>query len=712
MKLILCLTLIAALRINSFSQLQPEESSTADTVEQRLSLDVKDTDIRDVIRMISRSYNLSILMDQDVRGTVTLHLNDVPVMEGLNRIAQTNGFEIVREGNVYRIQKASIQPRSEISYSDGKLSLDINNMDVNDFLEILSSKANISVVRDSEVDGRVTGKLYQVDLHDGIRAILEGNGFQATRRRNIYQISTIDPASSVQTRPTGINRRGSTGGFFVDYRDGRLSLDVQSGDLEDVISAISEQGDVQIVTYGNIKSEVNAKINDAPLIEALALLLGGTRFTFVQREGVILIGDRNTATPSGQALSMSELIHLNHIKAENIPSILPKDIPATNIRVIKEQNAILVSGTSEDIVTTREFINAIDIPTPQVRIDAVIVEYKDNLNSEVGIRYSTEKDMRDDSYLTLPAPNTRLSDQTEGTELGISGKLMHEILSGINVSKKITDLIDSNFFAALRVLEHQDKAQVLAQPSILTLNGHRASIDVSETQYFRMVSGTAENQTVRFQPIQFGIQLDITPWISQSGQITAEITPVVSNSENVNREGYPNVSSRSMTTTVRLNDGETLVLGGLIKNQETEWQHRVPILGRLPIIGALFRNRGRTRQKSNLVVYITPRIVSRDQMVDLDQELENMSLEQKNFLERQVHHGMDKMRSFFSREESVEEDLQSQEHDTTQDKLPDSLPTQEPEDFPTPLIQTKLDKPENADSLIIQVEESAKQDTE
>ena len=432
-----------------------------------------------------------------------------------------------------------------------------------------------------------------------------------------------------------------------------MSLDVSNGDLEDIIRAISEQSDVEIITYGSIKSEINAKLNNAPLTEALALLLGGTRFTFVQKENVILIGDRNTATPSGQTLSKSELIHLKHIKADNIPSLLPKDIPSTNVRVIKEQNALLISGTSEDIVTAREFLNTVDIPTPQVRIDAVIVEFKDNIDREFGIRSGRNKGLMDSSYNITPFPQHKYYDGSQNFELGISGKQIKDLFSKIPSISTVLNKLPDDLFAILRFLETQDKAKVLAQPSILTLNGNKASIDVSETQYFKIVTGVAENQTSRFQPIKFGIQLDIVPWISQSGQITAEITPNVSNSEKTNNEGYPNVSTRSISTTVRLNDGETLILGGLIKNQETAYNYKVPLLGSIPIIGALFRHSGKTRSKSNLVVFITPHIITSDEHVDIDEELEKFDMYDRGYIEKKIYSSIKKHRVEKNRKDTV-----------------------------------------------------------
>jgi type IV pilus assembly protein PilQ len=648
--------------------------------DKKLTIDVKDTDIKDVIRIISKGYDINILLDQDISGKVTLHLVDVPIMEGLRSIAASNGLEVVQDGAVFKIKKTTEERRSMIRYSDDKLTVDVQNIDVKDFLKELSSKTAVSIVPDAKVEGKVTGKLYEVTLDNGLRALLEGNGFKITRRRNIYQVST---SNETATSPVSrFNNPGSSAGtkFMVDYNDGKVTLDVSNGDLEDVIRSIAEQSDVEIITYGSLKNEINAKLNDVPLTEALALLLGGTRFTFVQKDNVLLIGDRNTATPSGQALSKSELIHLRHIKADNIPSILPKDIPTTNVRVIKEQNALLISGTSEDIVQAREFLKTIDIPTPQVRIDAVIVEFKDNLDKEFGIRSGRVPALKDSSYVITPFPENTHYKGYQHFELGMSGKFIKELWNDIfpqNNWSFIKKAFPDDFWTILRFLETQDKAKVLAQPSILTLNGNKASIDVSETQYFKVTTGVNENLTSRFQPIKFGIQLDIVPWISQSGQITAEITPNVSNSEKTNNEGYPNVSTRSITTTVRLNDGETLVLGGLVKNQETTFNYKIPILGDIPIIGVLFKHSGKLRTKSNLVVFITPHIVTDNPHIDLEREIEKYDLHDRNFIERQIYKGVKKVNKFFddSSDDTVTDSCSIADSTRSQFTAPDSTTT-------------------------------------
>jgi len=627
---------------------QPAEQRPVVPEQQIMSpLDVKDADIQDVVRTISKAYDLNVILDKDVAGKVTVHLSDVPVIEGLRTLSKSIGCEVVKEGSFYRIRKTMDEMRSVINFANGKLTVDVLNMDAKEFLKDISAKTAISIVPDAKVQGKITGKLYQVELEDGLRALLAGSGLRLLKRKNIFQVFSEDDASpGPGGQPTGGPRRASglgsngAGAFFVECANGKVSLDVSNGNLSEVIKAIAEQSEMQIITYGNISGEINAKLRNVPLTQALALLLGGTMFTFVQKDSIILIGDRNAATPAGQALSKSELIHLNCIKADGVMQILPKDIPPNNVKVIKEQNALLVSGTSEDIVSVREFINTIDIPTPQVSIDAVIVEYSENLSKEFGIKpILNDPSLNGQSYFSSPTPDFQIAKGSSAVEWGGSGSAIKQAfdatVKGGTLSGIISRLPD-NFFILIKLLESQNQAKVLAQPSIVTLNGNKASINVNETQYFKVTTGNPlqGDYSIRFQPITFGIKLDITPWISKGGQITAEISPEVSNSDGQSGDGYPNVSTRSIATTVRLNDGETIVLGGLVKNQETIAKDKIPFFGDIPLIGFLFRHTTKIRTKSNLVVYITPHVITKGSAVNLKDELNNLDKNNQEFMKK------------------------------------------------------------------------------
>ncbi|MBN1128446.1 MAG: hypothetical protein JXA71_05635, partial [Chitinispirillaceae bacterium] len=504
------------------------------------------------------------------------------------------------------------------------LNMDIDNMDIRDFIKDISAKTGINIIAEKGVEGRISGTLRNINVEDGIRALFEANGFIARYRGDIVMVSAKEQQTAATGRVPGSGgpgvymQRGGPGQqqqLDVRVKDGKVSLDLNNADIGDALKQIADQSQFNFITYGDIRGEVNAKLVNVPLEKAIGLLMAGTNYSFAIKDSILLVGDRNSATPSGQALSTSVLLHLKHIKADNFLTVLPKSVPATNVQLVKEQNAVLVTGTMDLIVQVQEFIAQVDIPTPQIMIETIVVEFSKDMGREWGIK-AGRGTTRDSSY----SPGNE--NYIPGYWGSMSGRGVKNLADDIGLRFKSIGYLPDNFWITLRAMESENKAKVMAQPRIATLNGNKASINVGVTRYFRLQGGTIENPFVRFQEIKSGIKLDITPWISQSGQVTVEISPEVSNSMGDNKEGFPNVSTRSVNTTIQLNDGETIVIGGLIRAEDNKQAEKVPILGSIPFLGHLFRSQGSQKSTSELVIYLTPHILKSGDVVDLKGDLE------------------------------------------------------------------------------------------
>jgi type IV pilus assembly protein PilQ len=603
----------------------------------RMTFDFKDTDIRDVVRSISIAYGLNIVIDKDIAAKVTIHLTDVPVLDGLRTLLGTHGLSLINEGDIYRIAKAEDKGKGAIAVSRrDTLNMDIDNMDVRDFIRDISAKTGLNIIAEKNVEGRISGTLRNIDVEKGIRALFEANGFISRYRGDIIMVSSKEKAEgpSVGGRPIGGSgsymqrSSGQQQELDVRVKDGKVSVNLTSADIGDALKQISDQSQLNFITYGDVRGEVNAKLDNVPLEKAIGLLMAGTNYSFAIKDSILLVGDRNSATPSGQALSTSVLLHLKHIKADNFMTVLPKSIPATNVQIVKEQNAVLVTGTMDLITQVQEFIAQVDIPTPQIMIEAIVVEFSKDIGKEWGIKAGrgassdSAYSAGSESYI----PNYWGSMSGRGVKNMIDN-VNREIKKPLNGFQFGTiGFLPDDFWITLKALESESKAKVMAQPRIATLNGNKASINVGVTRYFRLQGGTIENPFVRFQEIKSGIKLDITPWISQSGQVTVEISPEISNSTGDNKEGFPNVSTRSVNTTIRLNDGETIIIGGLIRAEDNKQIEKVPLLGSIPFFGKLFQSQGNQKSTSELVIYLTPHILRDGDAVDLQGDLEKFKL--------------------------------------------------------------------------------------
>jgi len=167
-----------------------------------------------------------------------------------------------------------------------------------------------------------------------------------------------------------------------------------------------------------------------------------------------------------------------------------------------------------------------------------------------------------------------------------------------------------NFQTVLSALVTHEKAKILAKPTLQVVDNDQASVFIGNTISVELSSATSlggTTQSIASFPV--GIILLVSPKISPDGTVTMHVNPVISSVSSVDSNGIPQTSAREADTTLILKDGETMVLGGLIQDQESTTISQVPYLSQLPIIGQLFRNRNYSRVREDIVVSITAHIV-------------------------------------------------------------------------------------------------------
>jgi len=265
-------------------------------------------------------------------------------------------------------------------------------------------------------------------------------------------------------------------------------------------------------------------------------------------------------------------------------------------------NSIVVSGSPEIIESIRLHLKSIDKPSQQVMIRASIVEVKDNALKSVGIDWSILGQKGNKNY----NGNFNLSVGLIDTLSALFSLVRSE--TGIPLAGTPIDLV-----SRLQALVTDGKAEVKANPRVVTLNAQMATIYIAKEQYFSVVTGPVNYPYTRLEQVAVGIKLDITPYISENNEITVKIAPEVSDAVGSGREGLPLVDRRAVNTTVRVKDGETIVIGGLTQENIQKTQNKIPLLGSIPILGYLFSHTKYEKQKTDIVVFVTPNIIKDNQ---------------------------------------------------------------------------------------------------
>ncbi|HID32803.1 MAG TPA: type II secretion system protein GspD, partial [bacterium (Candidatus Stahlbacteria)] len=521
-------------------------------------------------------------------GKITIHLEKVPLGEALDIMCRSHGLELLRKDNYYLIKKGELG-ELELEITENRITVRARDVPIRQLVDSLSIKSGMNIVVDRTAEGTISGSLKDVDLAEGLKTLLAANGLLLKRVGGIYYVS-----KPVRKRP------GRTG-LSVTVTEGKfVSLDVANADLGDVLDEIATQADINIVRYGEIRGIINARLDHISLDKALTLIFQGTKYTFKKTDDIYLVGDKSITSPAASALTTAKLIPLFHIKADLVPSLLPQTIPRANVKLVKEQNAVLVFGTEDIVKNAEEFIKTIDIESPQVLIEAMIVEVSRSATKELGVRAGLRRP--DTTHRTI-IPQIRYT--AGGDEINW---LLDTLASYLHLRR--LGFLPKNFWLYIHLLESRGKARVRANPKIATLNGNEASINVGWVRYYRTTTGTVENPIYQLHAVDAGIKLKIIPWVSSAGEITTVIQTEVSNLKSIGPEGLPEIAKRTAATTIRLKNGETVMIGGLIQKSKLKSKEQIPILGSIPILGNLFSFTTSTEDETELIIYITPRILT------------------------------------------------------------------------------------------------------
>lgn len=584
------------------------------------ALNFKDADIRDILRSIAFEYKTNINVDNKINARISTALFNVSVKDAVRMIAEDNGFEFGYDTHRFFVKPVAekIPPPPpealpEIVYNDGKVDIKLNNVDVVKFIEKLRAVTGKNYLLSNGSAGRLTGSLANVDIETGLRNILQNNGFYLTTKDSIYYISRSDYYSSLDN-----NDQSKRNGYWVSAKDGKVTLSIVQANLDKVINDIANQLNLQVIKLTPPTSTVTLRCTDLPVGRAFDFLFRGTEFTYKEDHGAYVIGSKTSKN-----MESSRMIKLHFLRAEKVKEKLPPDLlQGATVNTSVEHNAIVVTGPIDNITNIENYLNEIDKSVPQVLIEALVVDYNLNNSLQFGITAATG-----DSAMA-----GRANKYYPGIDLTASGQQINQFLKGlgtVNIFGKDINLgnlgkLSDNFYLNVKALEQKGIANVKSKPVLSTLNGHTASLKIGTVQNYvfneimpvtNQLSSTYL-QKERIEKIEANISFEITPWVGPDGEMTLEIKPEFQTpiGEFVpDKKLIPAINTRAFSSTVRLKDGETIILGGLIQETETNTKDKFPILGDLPFIGEFFSNTIKKKGKAELVIYITPRIFYGDE---------------------------------------------------------------------------------------------------
>jgi type II secretory pathway component GspD/PulD (secretin) len=509
----------------------------------------------------------------------------------------------------------------------------------------LSAQTNLSLMRtvkQIELDRSGGGAQSDIGVYLS-KAEISETVYASIMAPMIPVVSQSDSTTKIAAQPF------ATPTFIGESKN--VSLALSSTPLETVVSLISKQVGINIVLLAKPDQKVTINVKDMNLMEAIKHLAAISSLKVLKVKNTVVMAEETTLKSAyprefekeyGSAVGSSEPNTGKEPKAEPALPVKPKDV--VRVLVTNFQSATQLALSLKDYLQAR---NVAIVALPNTLVPSIDsgsgvqggnngvtsgVLNTDRANNETGSRKvllsgpqaEVEEAIRLIEQLDMPRKQVEIT----VTIHDVANEALKEAgvtwnFGSFTVSENTNNSMNfgtfsrsgTSFQATMKALEQNDNAKLLASPNVSVMDGMRGFILIGEKRQFPVVNGTTPTGQFIFstQEQNIGIYLQVAADVASDGTITLAVKPQVSaiiGFLQLNGGSYPQISTRESQSTLSLKDGQTMLLGGLLRDEEIRNLEQVPLLSKIPLFGELFKRRRTEKRSSQLVISITPKIVN------------------------------------------------------------------------------------------------------
>ncbi len=477
---------------------------------------------------------------------------------------------------------------------EARIDLTLKDVDVASILRIVAKEGGMNIVIDESVMGFISAELKDISLNEAMQTILVSEELEARVSKNIIFI-----ASRPVMAKKGLNRS-----FIKTFKLNNSNAVY----IADILRASIFNKGYKVKQDGTVDGSAFAAMSAPPGIEQTEQQGSSTGQSDLINSKTIK-GKVETLQASegfGNAGELASNIKIQHAIAKTGDISVENNDGGAIVIPDTRTNSILVAGLKKDILLAEEAIKYLDKPLKQVAIEVSLLELKKDDSKDLGLSANMQGGKTSGGFNTTSGAFTGLSEfassaNQSGIMLNTVGSLADEVAVRLNA------------------MIYNEEAKLLANPTIVALNGSESLIKITE-QIVNKVDTTISDgvTTYSVKLADVGIVLNILPKIGDDGSVTMRIRPSITNSlptQTVGTVGSTNIEITPIATRevilqdVRVKSGETLSIAGLTKEKDIEKVGRVPLLGSIPVLGRLFSNTEFDHEKTELIILITPTII-------------------------------------------------------------------------------------------------------
>jgi len=511
---------------------------------------------------------------------------------------------------------------------ENTFSLNFNDVEISDFLNVMSQILEKNIIISDKVKGKITissAKKVPVDqAFDLMKSILEIKGFAVIETGNLIKIVPINDA--VQKNIEVILDGEKI--VLQDENAVTYLLEIKNADANDIASVLKtlKSPDADVVVYKTLNmiiftgqgSEINGLVKVARQLDRKPaetteitkdIIDEGSSIHVVHLENA----DATTLADVLSRIPFSQYAVVNTQPKDNNPQNKQSgEKPKLSIIPNKETNSLIINASPAEFKEIYNIIKQLDIVRPQVLIEAIVLEVDATSSWGLGINWDMGGKKNNNMF---------------GGSSGFGGVPNFSNPSGLENKTLAVPMTNNTFtlgyvrdasilgFILLNATGEEQLINVLSTPHILTIDNQEAEINVGEeisvTTNTKVSDSGTLYYTYEYKPV--GLKMKITPHITRGERITMDFfleANSVLDQTTTSTTKPPDLGKRDMKTKITVNDGMTVVVGGLIRTSKKDTEYKVPILGDIPLLGWFFKSKSKEDTKTNLLVFITPRIVT------------------------------------------------------------------------------------------------------
>jgi type II secretory pathway component GspD/PulD (secretin) len=370
---------------------------------------------------------------------------------------------------------------------------------------------------------------------------------------------------------------------------GRITLSVQNTSIAEVMNMLAEKERVNIVLGNGVDGEVSLNLYDVTLDQAVRSVARTGGFGVERHAGTyFIIRPEDAGKRSTTSITRVKTFPIQYSEPEQVADILKNHVSSYGkVTALRGRNVVVIEDTPDYLRQVEQILAEIDRRPSQILIEAKILQVTLSDSDAYGINWARllRVDGGDAAFGVegLPAPG-----------------------GGAFLS-----MLTPNIELALDVLHTRDRVRTLSAPKLLALEGQESSVVIGDRQGYKVTTTIDQVTTESIEFLESGVILKVLPKIDATGKVMLDIHPEVSTGS-VSLTGIPSQSTTEVTTHMLADDGQTVFIGGLIRNNVDETHEGVPVLGDLPLVGKLFSGQSRGSINTEMVVLITPYVVGGD----------------------------------------------------------------------------------------------------